>query len=103
MEADPQDSAVVTPCDGFKERYVGEGLFAPLPAAAIGLSGTSTADPGPIHAATSTDFDLGDNVIVTLGRRISSDVVIFVEADEAALHRCLLESARYDPARDQAD
>ena len=95
--------ATVSLCDGFEERYVGEGLFVSLPAAATGLTGQSTADVGPIHAATAVDFDLGDGVEVTVGRRVGSNVVIFVEADSPDHKRCLLEGSRYDPARDQQD
>lgn len=95
--------AVVSLCDGFEERYVGEGLFVSLPAAATGLTGQSTSDVGPIHASTSADFDLGDGAKITVGRRIGSGVVIFVKAHNTDLQRCLLEGSRYDPARDQQD
>lgn len=95
--------AVRSLCDGFEERYLGEGLFVSLPAAATGLTAQTTSDVGPIHAATAVDFDLGDGVEVTVGRRVGSSAVIFVEADSPDLKRCLLEGSRYDPARDQED
>lgn len=66
VQPDSSDS-VASPCEGFEERYVGAGLFVPLPPDARGLTGQTTADLGPIHAASSVDFDLGDGVVVTVG------------------------------------
>ena len=103
VQPDSSDS-VASPCDGFEERYVGAGLFVPLPPNARSLAGQTTADLGPIHAASSVDFDLGDGVVVTVGRRVtSSDVVIFVEAEDQDLQRCLMSSSRYDALSDQQD
>lgn len=102
VQPDGSDS-VATPCDGFEEQYVGEGLFVSLPTEARGLTGQTTTDAGPIHAASSVDFDLGDGVVITVGRRVSSGVVIFVEADDQDLQRCLMDGSRYDASRDQED
>jgi hypothetical protein len=63
-----------------------------LPTEATGLTGQTTTDAGPIHAASSVDFDLGDGIVITVGRRVSSGVVIFVEADGQDLQRCLTAS-----------
>lgn len=96
--------SVASPCDGFEEQYLGDGLFVFLPTEARGLAGQTTADLGPIHAASSVDFDPGDGVVVTVGRRVtSSGVVIFVEAEDQELQRCLLDGSRYDALRDQQD
>ena len=103
VQPDSSDS-VASPCDGFEERYVGAGLFVPLPPNARSLTGQTTADLGPIHAASSVDFDLGDGVVVTVGRRVTSlDVVIFVEAEDQDLQRCLMSGSRYDALSDQQD
>jgi hypothetical protein len=102
-QPDSSDSGA-SPCDGFEERYVGDGLFVSLPPDARSLTGQTTADLGPIHAASSVDFDLGDGVVVTVGRRVtSSGVVIFVEAEDQDLQQCLMSGSRYDASSDQQD
>lgn len=103
-------------CDEFSPRYIGDGLTVSLPESAIGTAGESTADPGPVHAATSAEFTF-DGFVAVVGRRIGSDivpeqdldqrvengVVLFVKATDPDLRSCLLRSTHYDPLEDEQD
>jgi hypothetical protein len=111
-----EDAVGLDGCYGFVPRAIGNGLTVSLPPSATSTGGVSTADPGPIHAATSATFSL-DGTRVDVGRRIGAevvdeagvaqrlvgDVVIFVRTDDADLAGCLLESASYDAAGDELD
>ena len=103
-------------CKGFEPRYIGNGLTVALPPNAVFIDGQSTADPGPIHAATSMTFGFGD-VRVEVGRRIGGNLVdepgfaqridggvlIFVRTDDTDRAGCVLASLRYDVTADETD
>jgi hypothetical protein len=117
----PTDQGVTTTpassaCSDFQPRYIGGGLTVSLPPAATPTTAGGTADPGPVHAGAGFEFN-ASGVLVTVGRNLGHDdspeanfakrvdgvVVVWVRASDAALRRCLLDTATYNAALDQKD
>ena len=87
-----------------------------LPPAATATGGAGTADPGPVHAGASFEFN-ANGVLVSVGRNLGHDdspeanfakrvdggVVVWVKASDAALRQCLLATTTYGGTLDQKD
>ena len=116
FEPNTSPDATAAACTGFVPRYIGHGLTAALPDTAQLIGGESTANSGPIPASAGINLII-DGRPVTIGRRVGDDlvpadsvseradngVIVFVQAEEAALRTCLLDSTTYDQAMDEQE
>lgn len=110
------ETTPASPCDGFANAYIGQGITTSLPPGSAADYGEATADPGPVHAGWAATFNVR-NTTVTVGRRlgnevvpeadlsqrIDGDVVTFVKSDNHLLRECVLHSTSYDRAMDEED
>ncbi len=87
-----------------------------MPVGAVDLGGGATADPGPIPAAFSAEFEV-DGAALTVGRwmtppdveeadvavRDDGGATLFVKSPDPALRDCVLAATGYDAAADRRD
>ena len=103
-------------CPDLTSRPIGAGLTAGLGHGWTATGGESTSDQGPVHAGVTFYF-ASDRGTVKIGRtlggddvsegniatRADGDVVVFVEAVDVELRRCVLDTVSYSAAADQDD
>lgn len=103
-------------CQELESRDVGGGLSTAVPVDAVDVGGGATANPGPIPAAFSAEFEV-DGEALSVGRwmtppdvdeadvaeRDDGGATLFVKSPDPALRVCVLAATDYDAAADRRD